>query len=188
MKKVFIAAIATVLLTSAAFAHNSGGNSGSGNTSTSNSGRHDEGQGLETGNLTVASDGTVFINRDIVDTTANTVSTQIEAVRSTGTVAWTVTIAGDHDHLLLSGSNLIFASESTAADGTISTTLTALSTTSGAQAWTRTLSGRVTSLTPFNGGTYAVVVVPAATSGAAATRSLVAIGNDGSVLFTLSLS
>jgi hypothetical protein len=68
----------------------------------------------------------------------------------------------------------------------VTTTLTALSTASGATAWTKSISGRV-ELFPFNSGTYAIVVVPAAKSGGTATRSLMGISNNGSTLFTLAL-
>ena len=49
------------------------------------------------------------------------------------------------------------------------------------------IAGAALELRPFNNGTYAVVVTPAATTGGTATRSLVAIGNDGSILWTLAL-
>ena len=137
--------------------------------------------------LIVASNGTVFITDTIFDTSTRTATTTIKAISATGAQLWTATLSNGRG-LTLSGSNLISLNETNASDGTVSSTLTAISTSSGTVAWTRTLSGRVMSLQPFSGGTYAIVVVPAATSGGSATRSLVAIGNDGSVLWTVSLT
>ena len=139
------------------------------------------------GHAIVGSDGTIYIETVTFDTTNRTSSTKVTAVRTTGTIAWTATVANAHG-FELSGTNLITANSTTASDGTVSTTLTALSANSGAVAWTRTLAGRAGELRPFSGGTYVFVVVPPATSGGTATRSLVAIGNDGSVLWTLSLT
>jgi len=136
------------------------------------------------GGLTVGPDGTVYLTSTAV--VNNVATTTIKAIRSTGVVAWTASIAG-RDHFTLSNGNLLTVSESTATDGTVTSTITAISTASGATAWTRTLNGRVGELHPFSGGTYAEVVVPATTTGGTATRSLVAIGNDGTVLWTLAL-
>lgn len=137
------------------------------------------------GGLTVGSDGTVYLTSTTVAN--NVATTTIKAVRSTGTVAWTATITG-RGHFTLSGSNLLTVSEPAPASGeTVTSTITAISTLSGATAWTRTITGRVGQLHPFSGGTYAEVIVPAATSGGTATRSLVAIGNDGAVLWTLAI-
>jgi uncharacterized protein RhaS with RHS repeats len=140
--------------------------------------------GPEGGGLIVASDGSVFLVTTTVS--SGVASTTIKAVRSSGTVAWTSTISG-RGHLELSGNNLLSVSETEAADRTVTSTITAISTLTGATAWTRSLGGRIAELTPFSGGTYAVTVVPPATSGGTATRSLVAIGNDGSILWTLAL-
>lgn len=128
------------------------------------------------GHAIVGTDGTIYLET----------ATGITAVRSTGTIAWTATVADAHG-FVLSGSNLIATTRTEASDGTVSTTLTAISTNSGAVAWTRTLAGNAGELRPFSGGTYVFVVVPPATIGGTATRSLVAIGNDGSVLWTLAL-
>jgi hypothetical protein len=115
-------------------------------------------------------------------------ATQVERITSSGAVAWTITIADRRERLVLSGSNLISVTESTAPDGTVSSTLTGISTSSEAAAWTRTLTGRVLELEPFSAGTYAIVVAGATTTSGSATRSLVAIGNDGSVLWTATLT
>jgi len=57
-------------------------------------------------------------------------------------VAWTVTLSAG-GHVTLSDGNLIVESASRASDGTVTTTLTAISTASGATAWTKTINGRV---------------------------------------------
>lgn len=177
MKKTLITTIAMLMLASLAIA-NGGGHGGLGGP-----GPGDFGEG----NLLVASDGTVFLTHTVVDTATRTATTTVTAIRSTGTTAWTATLANRDGHLVLSGSNLLSVTVTAASGETVSSTITALSTASGAVAWTRTISGRVTELEPFSGGTYAIVVVPATTSGGTATRQLVAIGNDGSVLWTVTV-
>ena len=177
MKKALTLTFAILLLASVASAQHGGpGGPGGG----------PGGPGGPEGHAIVGSDGTIYLTSVTVDTATRTSSTKVTAVRSTGTVAWTATVANARG-FELSGSNLITVTETTASDHTVSSTLTALSTNSGAVAWTRTLAGRAGQLTPFSGGTYVFVVVPPATSGGTATRSLVAIGNDGSVTWTLSL-
>jgi len=129
------------------------------------------------GEVLVASNGTVFITSVVRDSATETATTQIVAVTTSGAKAWTATLANG-GRLTLSGNNLLSVS-----DGTI----TAINTATGATAWTLTQSGRVMELEPFSGGTYAIVVTPAATSGAAATRSLIAISSSGTVLWSVSL-
>ena len=148
---------------------------------------HGGDQGYADSDTIVSASGTIFVTGTVIDTSTRTSTTTIKAISSSGALIWTATVSNSR-RLVLSGSNLISATETTASDGTVSTTLTAISTSSGSVAWTRTLSGRVTSLEPFSAGTYAIVVVPATTSGGSASRSLVAIGSDGSVLWTLSLT
>lgn len=182
MKKAAVSLLALLMMATVAMADGRGGQGGPGRGP---AGGFDGGRD-GAGNVQVAADGTVYITRTVVDNTAGTITTQVTAVRSTGTVAFNVSLAGQR-HLFLSGSNLISVSETTATDGTVSTTLSGISSSTGAATWTRTIAGRVTSLEAFSGGTYAIVVAPAATTGGTAARSLVAIGNDGSVLFTVAL-
>jgi putative pyrroloquinoline-quinone binding quinoprotein len=174
MKRTLITTLALTMIAAAAFANEGGGGV-----------RGFEGYGQS--DAIVASNGTIFITSSTIDTGTRTSTTTIKAISASGTVIWTATLT-NAGRLELSGNNLIATNVTSASDGTVSTTLTAISTSSGSVAWTRTLSGRVTSLEPFSAGTYAIVVVPATTSGGSATRSLVAIGNDGSVLWTVSLT
>ncbi len=177
MKKALITTAALLMVSSLAFA-NGGGHGGPG-------GPGDFGGPGE--NLLVGSDGTVYLTRTVVDTATRTSTTTVTAVRSTGTTAWTATLSNGERSLVLSGSNLLSVSSTSASDGTVSSTITALSTASGAVAWTLNIAGRVTGLEPFSGGTYAIVVTPATTTGGSATRQLEAISNDGKVLWTVTV-
>src|SRR5260370_33522195 len=165
MKRILITTVAITLLAAIASANGPG--------------HGPEGYGDDAGAI-VASNGTIFVTSSTIDTGTRTSTTTIKAISSSGALLWTASLS-NAGRLELSGSNLIASNETRASDGTVSTTLTAVSTSSGSVAWTRTLTGRVTSLEPFSAGTYAIVVVPAATSGGSATRSLVDIGNDGTV-------
>ncbi len=136
--------------------------------------------------LIVGSDGTIYVTHTTVDTSTRTATTAITAISSSGATKWTGTLT-NAGRLVLSGSNLLTASETRASDGTVTSTLTAISTATGATAWTKTFNGAITDLVPFNGGTYAVVVVPATTSGGSATRSLLALDNSGNTLWTVSV-
>lgn len=130
----------------------------------------------------IGSDGTVYVTK----ASATAGSIDIVAIRSTGAVAWTATTA-DHGRLTLSDGNLLTTSDTKNTDGTFSSTITAISTTSGTVAWTKTFAGLAEPIGTFSGGTYVSVVVPPATSGGTATRSLVALSNSGSVLWTTAL-
>jgi hypothetical protein len=178
MKKVLMTTIALLMVTSLAMAN--GGGRGPGGPG----GDFGFGPG---GELLVSSDGTVFLTRTVSDSATGAATTTITAVRSTRTTAWTATLPVRDGHLTLSGTNLLSVTSSMATDGTVSSTITAISTASGATAWTLTRAGRVTELEAFNGGTYAIVVTPAATTGAAATRSLIAISPTGTVLWSVTV-
>jgi hypothetical protein len=174
MKKVIIAVIALLAVATFGFANDHGGMPPTG-------GGHDDG-----GHLLVASDGTIFVSK--VTTSGTTTTRTVEAIRSTGTVAWTITLDNAHSELEVADGNLIAISDATASGATTpSTKLTAYSIAAGSPAWTVTLNGRVTSVVPFSGGIYVETVVPPATSGGTATRTLIAISNSGSTLWTLAL-
>src|SRR5262245_32346352 len=176
MKKISVVFAALLLVAAMASAQHPGPPPG---------GDRGPGPGGPGGGAIVGSDGTIYLSSVTVDTTANTATHKITAVRSTGTVAWTATLSSP-GHVVLSDGNLIVESESRASDGTFTTTLTAIAAASGSTAWTKTINGHA-ELFPFSGGTYALVVVPPATSGGTATRSLIGISNSGGTLFTLAL-
>jgi hypothetical protein len=171
MKKVLAVAFAISMLAGIAAANDGHGGAPGG-----------PGFGPE-GGFIVGSDGTVYLSTTTVASGAAT--TALKAVRASGAVAWTVTVNGRGDFTLSDG-NLLSVSDSTT-NGTVTSTITAISTATGATAWTRNLNGRVHELRPFTNGTYAITVVPATTTGGTPTRTLTAIGNDGSILWTLAL-
>jgi hypothetical protein len=178
MKKITTAVFAVLLLASIANAQHGGG---------MGMGPGGPGDGFGGGGqVIVGSDGTVYLTRTTIDTGTRTSTTQLIAVKSNGTTAWSVTLS-NAGRLLLAGSNLISVNEARNSDGTLASTVTALATATGATAWTQTVSGRITELEPFSGGIYAVVVTPATSTGGTATRSLVAISNGGTVLWTVNV-
>jgi hypothetical protein len=184
MKRVVIATVVSLFMAFGAFAQMGHGRPGPGGPGGPGGGMAFEGPGG--GNAIVGSDGTIYVTRTVVDTATNTSSTQVIAVRPSGTTAWTITLA-NRGHLTLSGANLLSVSPTRATDGTVSSTVSAISTATGAAAWSLNINGHITDLEPFSGGTYAIVVVPAASAAAAPARSLVAISPTGSILFTVNL-
>jgi len=141
----------------------------------------------ESGSLDVASDGTVIITRATATSTRANPAAEIVAIRN-GAIAWTAALPSARTRTEISGTQVIEVTDTTASGASSpTTTLTALSISTGAQAWTLNITGHVTDLTPFSGGTYAVVIIPAATSGGTATRNLVAISGNGTVLWTVAI-
>ncbi len=185
MKRVLIAFLAVMMIAGAAFAQ--GGAPGGGRRPGQGGpggGGEERGPG---GNVIVADNGTVFaVADDPGDLQAPSPSMEIKAISTTGATLWTSTLSNRRGRLVLSGSNLLSVSDSST-DAAASSTITAISTASGATAWTLNITGRITDLEPYSGGTYAVVVTPAATDDAPPTRSLVAISNSGTVLWSASL-
>jgi hypothetical protein len=174
MKRLSVLALALLLTTGAAYAR--GGGHGPG-------GPDGDDAGIGPGNLVVAADGTILVTRVVTDSATDTRTTQLVAFTAAGAQAWSTTLT-DRGHLVLSGSNLLSVSYDETA-GT--STITARATATGATSWTKTVTGRISDLEPFSGGTLAIVVVPPATQGGTATRSLVAISNTGATLWTVSL-
>lgn len=176
MKKTGIAVLALLMAATLAIADGHGGPGGPGGGF--------EGPG---GALSVAPDGTVIITRAAANSTHAAPVAEVVAVRN-GAIAWTSTLPSVRTEVQLSDSQVLEVYDSTATGATTpTTTLKALAVSSGTQAWTLSITGRVNDLTPFNGGTYAVVVVPAATSGGTATRSIVAISSSGTILWTVAI-
>jgi len=177
MKKTGIAVLALLMVATFAVANEHGGPGGPAGG---------PGHGIEgDGHLSVAADGTVIVRRAAASsTTANPVA-EVVAIRN-GAIAWSVTLPSPRTEVELSGTQVIEVTDTTASGASTPTTgLTALNVSNGAQAWTLTINGRVEDLTPFSGGTYAVVIIPATTTGGTATRNLVAISSTGTVLSTV---
>lgn len=174
MKKTGIAVFALLMAATFAVANEHGGGPGGGP------------RGIEgDGHLSVAADGTVIVTRAAASsTTANPVA-EVVAIRN-GAIAWTSTLPSPHADVEISGTQVIEVYDNTATGATTPTTaLRALSLSNGAQAWTLSITGRVSELTPYSGGTYAVVIIPAATTGGTATRNLVAISSSGTITSTV---
>jgi hypothetical protein len=178
MKKTGIAVLALLMIATFAVAD---GHGGPGGPAGGPGGRGIEGDG----HLNVAADGTVIVRRAAASsTTANPVA-EVIAIRN-GAIAWSATLASPRTEVELSGSQVIEVTDTTASGASTPTTgLTALNVSNGAQAWTLSINGRVEDLTPFSGGTYAVVIIPATTTGGTATRNLVAISSTGVVTSTV---
>jgi hypothetical protein len=175
MKKTGIAVLALLMVATFAVANEHGGGPGG------------PGRGFEgDGHLDVAADGTVIITRAAASsTTANPVA-EVVAIRN-GAIAWTSTLPSTRTDVEISGTQLLEVYDTTATGATTpTTTIRALALSTGAQAWTLNITGRVTDLTPFSGGTYAVIIIPATTTGGTATRNLVAISSTGVVTSTVS--
>jgi len=174
MKKTGIAVLALLMAATFAVANDHGGPGGPG------------GRGIEgDGHLNVAADGTVIVRRAAASsTTANPVA-EIIAIRN-GAIAWSSTLPSPRTEVEISGAQVIEVTDTTASGAsTPATGLTALNVSNGAQAWTLSITGRVEDLTPFSGGTYAVVIIPATTTGGTATRNLVAISSTGVITSTV---
>ncbi len=178
MKKTGIAVLALLMAATFAVANEHGGGPGC------PGGHGPEGDG---GRISVAADGTVIITRAAASSTAAAPVAEIAAIRN-GAVVWTSTLPSVHTDIELSGAQVIEVYDTTATGATTpTTTLKALATSTGAAAWTLGINGRVSDLTPFSGGTYAVVTVPATTTGGTATRSIVAISSSGTILWTVAI-
>jgi hypothetical protein len=136
----------------------------------------------------VDSNGTIYLTVETAVGTSKTAPTfAIKAISSTGATLWTsASFSGEHFELV--NSNLIAVNVTRQTSTTAaSSTITALSTATGTQAWTLTIDGVVTDVHPFSGGFYAIVVTPAATTGGTPTRTLEAISNSGTVLWKVTL-
>ena len=176
MKKTGIVVLALLMAATVAVANDHGGGPGG----------PGPGRGIEgDGHLSVASDGTVIVTRAAASSTTATPVAEVVAIRS-GAIAWSATLPSPRTGVEISGAQVIEVTDTTASGASSpATTLTALSVSTGAQAWTLNITGRVNDLTPFSGGTYAVVIIPATTTGGTATRNLVAISSSGTVTSTV---
>jgi hypothetical protein len=176
MKKTGIAVLALLMVATFAVADGHGGAGGP-----SAGGRGFEGDG----HLDVAADGTVIVTRAAAGSTNANPVAEVVAIRN-GAIAWTSTLPSPRADVEISGTQVLEVYDTTATGATTpATTIRALTLATGAQAWTLNITGRVESLTPYSGGTYAVVIIPATTTGGTATRNLVAISSTGVVTSTV---
>lgn len=152
--------------------------------------------------LVVGSDDTAYVIHG--DDATTPAKFAVAAVRPSGAVAWTVPVGPAATSIHLSGALLLVAThpvgfswqQPPAEPGS---EIRALSTASGIEQWAVQLDGFVFDIEPFSGGTYALVAKPGtAPSGGpgngpstpscpCGTLQLVAIGNDGSILWSQTL-
>jgi outer membrane protein assembly factor BamB len=135
-------------------------------------------------------------------------SSEVVAIRPSGTVAWTAKLDGGMSWLQLSGNLVLVASGNgdsglgmnggtQASDD--KSQLVALSAASGSVQWKLDVDGFVTALEPFSGGTYVLLAKHDATNAGTAMygasngttpmrRTVAAIDNTGKVLWSLDLN
>jgi hypothetical protein len=157
------------------------------------------GMGIHRG-LVVGEDGTAYTLRVTRPTTTSAASYEIVAVRQSGAIAWTAPVSAGMTFIVLSGNHLLVAARpygfNGVPTGTPSSKVIAFSTASGAVAWTLDLDGFAADVEPFAGGTYILVVEPSQSSSYDpgngpyydGTRTLVAVGADGGVLWNVPLT
>jgi hypothetical protein len=177
MKKTITLALALMMAATLAVANEHGGPGGPGGP----------GRGVEgDGHLSVAADGTVVVTRAAASSTTATPVAEVVAIRG-GAIVWSKTLASPRSDVEISGAQVIEVTDTTASGASSpTTTLTAFALSTGAQAWTLNITGRVNDLTSYSGGTYAVVIIPATTTGGTPTRNLVAISTGGTITSTVS--
>lgn len=154
--------------------------------------------------LIVGSDGTVYTIRISNLGTTQAPTFEVVATRPSGATGWTASVDAGMTFIELSGTNLLvttsphgFNSGSAQIPVATSSKIVALSAASGSVQWTLPLDGFAFDIEPFAGGTYVIVVKPAESSTNAGgfrgmmsygTRTLVAVGNDGKVLWSVPLN
>jgi len=186
-----------------ASAQNMGGGNhhGGGPASPPSNGMHDgnDVMGGAMGNhrgLVVGTDGMLYTVRVTNPTTdsSSAATFEIVAVRPDGVIGWTSAVGVGMTRIELSGNQLLVTiTPHEFGAGTIptftSSVLVALSTASGSEQWRLPLDGFAADLEPFSGGTYVVVFKPGTRqSSVHSTRTLVAVGTDGKVLWSVPLT
>jgi len=210
--KALAVAVLTLSMAGAAFAQSStverGGMGGNGSGSGTGNGT---GMGTGAGNgprgdgmggfpdVLVAADGNAYLLRHVETDAVGQFA--VVSIRPSGAFGWTYKLPTlGMAQLVLAGTNVVAiqVSGGTGASGTtpsaIVSKLTGISQASGTALWTRDIDGHASSAVAFSGGLYLTVVKPAA--GATGTpapgsgmgeKSLVAVSNDGVILWTLKL-
>ena len=204
---LLVAGVANAQMMGGGNHHGSGGTPSYGQNGGMNGGMGDmAGMGNHRG-LIVGSDGTVYTARISNPTTTQAATFEVVAVRPSGAIGWTASVNAGMTFIELSGANLLVTTSPHGFDMgygqtpiTTSSTLVALSTASGSVQWTLPLDGFAFDIEPFAGGTYVTVVKTSQSnnnyggmhggtgSGSYGTRTLVAVGNDGKVLWSVPLN
>jgi PQQ-like domain len=155
--------------------------------------------------LTVGSDGVVYTLRTTAATGSSLPAVQVVAIRPSGTIAWNASVDGGMTRVKLSGNVLLIANggedmgmnNGTGTNDDGKSQLLGLSAASGSVQWTVNLDGFVSSLEPFSGGTYVIIVKGDFANGGMTgntgstngmTRTLLAVGPDGKILWSVPLS
>lgn len=178
-----------------------GGGSGTGTGMGTGAGSIPRGEGMGGfADVLVAADGNAFLLRHLE---ADAVGQfEVVSVRPSGAFGWTYKLPTlGQAQLVLAGTNVVAiqVSGGTGASGTTPTAivskLIAISQASGSEVWTRDIDGHVSSATAFSGGLYLTVVKPAvdatgtpAPGSGLGVKSLVAVSNDGAVLWTIQIN
>ena len=206
---LLIAGVANAQMMGGGSHHGSGGTPSNGQNGGMNGGMGDmagmAGMGDRRG-LIVGSDGTVYTVRISNPTTTQAATFEVVAVRPSGAIGWTASVNAGMTFIELSGNNLLVTTSPHGFDmgygqtpTTTSSTLVALSTASGSVQWTLPLDGFAFDVEPFAGGTYVTVVKPSQSNNnhggmhggtgsvSYGTRTLVAVGNAGTVLWSVPL-
>jgi hypothetical protein len=213
--KTVAVAVLTLSMAGAAFAQSSAVERGGMGGGMGSSSRPGTGTGTGMGNgdgpggdgrgasseLVVATDGTAFLVRHLeADATGQF---EVVAIRTSGAAGWSYKLVTlGPANLVAAGTNVVAIQhgDGQASQGTPPTTpvaptskLTALSQASGSALWTLAIDGNVGDVKPFANGLYLTVSKPSVDStGAvvqgAGVKSLVAVSNDGAVLWTVKIN
>jgi len=157
--------------------------------------------------LIVGPDGTAYVVRVSNPTSTQAVAFEVVAVRPSGAIGWTASVDAGMSFIELSGDHLLVTTSPYGLDSTygqtpasFSSKVVALSTSSGSIQWTLPIDGIAFDLEAFAGGTYMTVVKVAQSPASGGmhrggtgqvsygTRTLLAIGPDGKVLWSVSLN
>jgi hypothetical protein len=154
-------------------------------------------------NLIVAPDGSAYVIQVAPPTESLPARLEAVAVRA-GAVVWRADVSSDLEEIVLSGDRLLIVTKPSQfgwrnqgpARGS---TLIAISTLTGAELWKLALEGIVKEIEPVAGGAYLTLAMPedwvpqgpspgpGGGLGLHAPRALVAIGSNGSLLWTVAL-
>ena len=204
---LLVASVASAQMMGGGNHNGSGGTPSNGQNGGMNGGMGDvAGMGNHRG-LIVGADGTVFTVRISNPTTTQAATFEVVAVRPSGAIGWTASVNAGMTFIELSGNNLLVTTSPHGFDmgygqtpTATSSSLVALSTASGSVQWTLQLDGFAFDIEPFAGGTYVTVAKPAQSSNSGGmhggtgtttsygARTLVAVGNDGKVLWSVPLN
>ncbi len=213
--KTLAIALVTITLSSTAFAQMGGPPRGSGGNGNGNGTGSGMGPGMGNGNgpggnamagmpdLVVGTDGTAFLARHLeADPVAQF---EVVAIRTSGAIGWSYKLPTlGPASLVAAGTNVVAVQNGNGlgSQGIPPTTpvaqvskLTAISQISGGSIWTLSVDGKLMDVKAFSNGLYLTVVKPIADATGThepgdglGEKSLVAVSNDGAILWTVKLN